>query len=635
MERTLAGLRTALQPRHRRLLALVLAVAAFCNFYQLQQNGFANLYYSAAIRSMLQSWHNFFFVSFDPGGFVTIDKPPLGFWIQTVSAKLLGYSGFSILLPEALAGVLSVAVLYLVVARVFGPPAGLLAALFLAITPISVVTNRNNTIDSLLVLTVLLGAYAISRAVEAGSLHWLLLAAVLVGLGFNIKMLEAYLVLPAFAAAYLLGAPLDWWKRLWRLLLAGVVLLLVSFAWVTVVDIIPSSTRPYVGSSSTNSELELALGYNGLERLFGRFFNLSDLGTAISTASAPGGPGGASENGAAGFFRLFNAQLGGQASWLLALGIVGMFAAGWGIHWSALTHHPAGDSTPATRALSPQQSALVLWGVWTLTQVVFFSVAEFFHRYYLSMLAPGIAALAGIGAVLLWRDFQRRPAGWRQWLLPAALLITALTQVVILADYSGWNSWMTPLIVIGSLLIAGVLVGYQLGRDRFLPVPRFSTAGWSQRLIPFTPLLAVAVGIALLLVGPVTWTAVSLTSAGTAFPAAGPSPASNLVQAPFGARRPGRFSGGFGLGGSFRLRVDSYLVAYLEAHQGSEKFLFATENAETAAPYIIATGKPVMALGGFSGSDPILSISKLQTLIRGGTVRYFLFRRGGGGRQGA
>jgi 4-amino-4-deoxy-L-arabinose transferase-like glycosyltransferase len=168
-------------------LAAVLALAGFADFYQLQREGFANLYYAAAIRSMLESWHNFFFNAFDPGGFVSVDKPPLGFWIQVASAKLLGYSGFSILLPEALAGIASVGVLYALVRRYFGTAAGLLAALFLAITPISVVTNRNNTIDSLLVLTVLLAAYSVSRAAEAGRLRWLLLGAVLVGLGFNIK----------------------------------------------------------------------------------------------------------------------------------------------------------------------------------------------------------------------------------------------------------------------------------------------------------------------------------------------------------------------------------------------------------------------------------------------------------------
>src|SRR5215472_13957763 len=311
------AIRDYFAPWHRRALALIAVVASFCDFFQLWRNGYGNLYYAAAIRSMLESWHNFFFVSFDPGGFVTVDKPPLGFWIQAASAKLFGFSAFSILLPEALAGVLSVLVLYVLVRRVFGPAAGLLAALFLAITPVSVVTNRNNTIDSLLVLTVLLAAYAVMRAVEAGSLRWLLLSAVLVGLGVNIKMLEAYLVVSALALVYLLGAPLGWWKRLWHLAVAGLAMLAVSLSWVLAVDLTPASARPYVGSSGSNSELALALGYNGIERLLGNLFRLqsatANSSTFVFTGGAAGGTGGASENGAAGFFRLLNAQLGGQA----------------------------------------------------------------------------------------------------------------------------------------------------------------------------------------------------------------------------------------------------------------------------------------------------------------------------------
>ncbi|HKB47081.1 MAG TPA: glycosyltransferase family 39 protein, partial [Ktedonobacterales bacterium] len=180
--------------------------------------------------------------------------------------------------------------LYLIVRRIFGAPAGLLAALFLALTPISVVTNRNNTIDSLLVLTVLLAAYAVSRAAERGSLKWLLLCALLVGLGFNIKMLEAYLVVPAFAVVYLVGAPLRWLRRLWHLAVAGVVMLVISLSWVVAVDLTSASMRPYVGSSGTNSELKLALGYNGVQRLLGRFFNVPQLASGGgSTAAAPGG----------------------------------------------------------------------------------------------------------------------------------------------------------------------------------------------------------------------------------------------------------------------------------------------------------------------------------------------------------
>ncbi|HET9979390.1 MAG TPA: glycosyltransferase family 39 protein [Ktedonobacterales bacterium] len=678
----LARLRAFWAPRRRQALGLILLLAAFCNFYELQRNGYANLYYAAAIRSMLESWHNFFFVAFDPGGFVSVDKPPLGFWIQAASAKLLGYSGFSILLPEALAGVLSVGALYLVVRRVFGAGAGLLAALFLAITPISVVTNRNNTIDSLLVLTVLLGAYAITRAAENGSLRWLLLAALLVGLGFNIKMLEAYLVVPAFAAIYLLGAPLRWRTRLWRLALAGVVMVALSLAWVVAVDLTPPSARPYVGSSGTNSELDLALGYNGIERLLGMFFGRGGASTggsllsSIANTTSVGGPGGASENGAAGVFRLLNAQLGGQVSWLLALGVVGLLASSWGIRWngrSLVAHMGEWLHSAAARRhahLTAEQGALALWGGWTLTMAVFFSVAGFFHTYYLSMLAPGIAALAGIGLVLLWRDYRNPLAGWRGWLLPVALVMTALVQGIILADYSGWNTWMTPLIVTGALLLAGLLVWRRLAGD--------TDGGGRWLRMVAVPLLATTLGVALLLVGPATWVGVSLANGpGGALPTAGPS--ATLAQGGFGgngnsARNgagPRGFGGGFprgfrggnppefggpgaGIGfggpgingtgggnsaapanaGGQTLQVNQQLLAYLEAHRGAATYLFATSSSQTAAPYIIASGEPVMALGGFNGSDQILSLSQLQALVQAGTVRYFLLDGGGFGGPG-
>jgi 4-amino-4-deoxy-L-arabinose transferase-like glycosyltransferase len=417
-----SGVRVLAPPWHRLTLGAILLLAALLNFWQLSSLGYANSYYAAAVKSMLQSWHNFFFVSFDPGGFVSIDKPPLGFWIQTASAKLLGYSGFSLLLPEALAGVLSVAVLYRLVARVWGHGAGLLAALFLAVTPVSVVTSRNNTIDSLLVLSVLLAAWAVSRAAESGKLRWLMLGAVLVGLGFNIKMLEAYLVVPAFGLVYLLSARASWRKRIAHLTLATVSMLAVSLSWAVAVDLTPASVRPYVGSSGTNSALNLALGYNGLSRLTG------GNGT-------PGGGGGGSgvnlfNGGPAGLFRLIGTTLGGQVSWLLILAVLGLAAAALSVPW---------------RRLDGRGRSLVLWGTWLLVAGAFFSVAEFFHPYYTVMLAPAIAALAAIGVTALWRAY--RSGGRLGWLLPPVLLATAGVQAYILRDYPDWSRWLTPLVV--------------------------------------------------------------------------------------------------------------------------------------------------------------------------------------------
>src|SRR3954453_7920116 len=284
---------------------LLLAAALDCLF--LGEEGYGNLYYAAGVRSMLTSWHAFFFAAFDPGGFVTLDKPPLGVWLQAASARLLGFSGGSLLLPQALAGVLSVAVLFALLRRAFGTPAGLLAGLFLALTPISVATNRNNTIDSLLVLTVLLAAWAASRAAETGRLRWLLLAAAMVGLGFNIKMLEAFLVLPAIYLLYLVAAPPRWPTRLLHLAAATIVLVVVALSWAFVVDLPPAAERPFVGSSEHNSVLELVIWHNGLsrvlpgQRLFGGPAPAGWFGApaaagppgAAGPAATPGDPSGA------------------------------------------------------------------------------------------------------------------------------------------------------------------------------------------------------------------------------------------------------------------------------------------------------------------------------------------------------
>src|SRR5881392_839207 len=214
---------------HQLALGGILLISVFMDFFQLGQNGYGS-YYPPAVRSMMDNWHNFFFASYDPGGFVTVDKPPVGFWFQVASAKLFGFTPFSILLPQALAGVLSVLLLYYLVRRHFGVTAGLLAALALAVSPISVLTNRNNTIDSTLVLVMLLGAWAVLRAAESGKLRWLLLCAVFVGLGFNIKMLEAYLVVPAYGLLYVLAAPRSFWVRIGHLALAALLMLTISLS---------------------------------------------------------------------------------------------------------------------------------------------------------------------------------------------------------------------------------------------------------------------------------------------------------------------------------------------------------------------------------------------------------------------
>jgi len=267
-QRGLRGLQHFSVLWQRLALGGILLLAIFMNFYKLGQDGF-NTYYPPAVRSMMDNWHNFFFAAYDPGGYTSLDKPPVGFWLQVLSAKIFGLNAVSVLLPQALCGVLSVLVLYSLVRRHFGVVAGLIAALVLAISPVSVVTNRNSTIDSTLALCLLMGAWTVLRAAETGKLRWLLLTAVIVGIGFNIKMLEAYLVVPAFGLLYLLAAPTSIRKRVLHLALALLVLLVVSCSWVLAVDLTPASQRPYIGNTQDNSELSLALGYNGIQRLAG------------------------------------------------------------------------------------------------------------------------------------------------------------------------------------------------------------------------------------------------------------------------------------------------------------------------------------------------------------------------------
>ncbi|HEX4715731.1 MAG TPA: glycosyltransferase family 39 protein, partial [Ktedonobacteraceae bacterium] len=459
-----------------------------------------------------------------------------------------------------------------------GVVAGLLAALALAVSPVSVVTSRNSTIDSTLTLFLLLGAWAVLRAAETGRLRWLLLSALIVGIGFNIKMLEAYLVVPAFGLLYLLAAPTSIKKRVLHLALALLVLLVVSFSWVLVVDLIPASQRPYVSNmvSQDDSELSLALGYNGVQRL--------GLGTGPNQRDC--------QDCHVYPLRLFLEQpLAGQTGWLLPLALLGLVALAW-------------QGRPRPREDRRMQS-LLLWGMWLLTMYIIFSVADPRHEYYLTLMAPAIAALCGIGLVVMWRDY--RGGGWRGWLLPLALLLTAASQIVILTNYPTWGKFMIPLLLIPCLLAAGVLIGTRLAL-RWMGKAKAVRLLWP----------AVAVGLVALLLAPTIWAAIPILQ-GTEgdLPLAGPAQqdGSGLVIkggspfAPF-AQSP-------------QATVDPALVRYLEEHRGQARVLVATDTNPDAL--ILATNKPVIPLNYFS-SYP--TASEAASLVANGTVRFFLLSGG-------
>ena len=576
-------------PPVRLALPAILIAGAALRLWRLDQNGFGNEYYAAGVRSMSESWHNFLYHAFDPAGFISVDKPPVAMWIQVAAVKLFDFRGLAVLLPQVVEGLAAIWLVHHLVRRRFGAPAGLLAALFLAVTPVSVAVDRSGNIESCLVLVLLLAAWALMRAAEEGRRRFFVLAMALVGLAFNVKMLAAFVVLPTFALVYFVGAPVSARRRLVDLTLGGLVLLVVSLAWIAVYELTPPASRPYAGTTDTNSELELVVGQYGIGRFVRPTRSLAPVraeaterisnperrprGLARLFVGTPAGP-----------LRLANGRLAGQVAWLFPLALVGLAAGAWRVErrWP----------------LAPAHLALLLWAGWTATYAVVFSAAGgFFHFYYLAMLAAPLAALAGIGVVHLWRSWT---AGGR-WaaVAPIALLVTAAWQVYVdtsaLDGYEGWQDRLHVVLIAGALLAAiALLVLAQRGVGG--PV----AAG------------AFASGLAVLLVAPVAWALSCVLVAGN-----GALPSADLA----------RLLPESGSEAQNRRRAENAenlarLIAFLETNRQGERFVLATSSATLAAPIIVKTGQPVMARGGFHGLDPILTPEKLADLVAARQVRF-------------
>lgn len=605
----------------RLALLLILLLTAWLNFWNIAIEGYANLYYAAGVYSMGQNWHNFLFNSFDPAGFVTIDKPPLGLWLQVLSTKILGFTGWALIFPQALAGVLAVALIFHLVRRTFGVNAGLLAALTLAVTPISVAASRNNTMDSVLVLTLLLAAWAVMLAAERGQLRWLLLCALLVGLGFEIKMLQAYMVLPAFYLVYFFTAKITWFRRLWHLTLASLVIVVVSLAWPLAVDFTPAENRPYVGSSKDNTVMELIIGHNGAARM-GQMAGLAGVqvgdnpgarampqgnlpprgmppaqlparppvngpgqnppGQALPAnpqqpqGSTPPGGGMQNETGQAGPLRLFNRQLAGQSSWFLPLALL------FSILIPLAFWHP--------RLLTFR--FILLWAGWLIPQAVFFSYAGLFHRYYLMMLAPAIAALVGAGSQVAV-DAWRLGGWWRCW-LPAAGIAVVVTQVGIIAAFPTFAVWLIPALLLAAVILLALGYFFRHRRRLVAVVNRIM-------LVP-------------LFLAPFIWSLIPVVTGGhSGLPYAGPE----LLEA-----------ANINRGSGNNLSGASRLANYLLEHQGQAVYVAAAQSAQQASPLILLTGQPVMAFGGFSGGDNILSVDDFAKMVSAGQVRFVLTQNG-------
>jgi 4-amino-4-deoxy-L-arabinose transferase-like glycosyltransferase len=603
------SLRTPLERVHPRYAALagVLALSAVLNTHKLSQNGYANTFYSAGVKSMLSSLHNFLFVSFDPGGLVTIDKPPFGAWVQVASAELFGFSPLPLLLPEAIISTIAVAVLYRLLARRLGAAAGLAGALALAVFPSFVAVSRDNGVDSLLILLMILACGAALNAIEDGRRRWLLLCAALIGLAFNTKTLAAYLIVPGIALAYLLCAPGSRLRRGGTLLVAGVVMGIGSFSWIAVVELTPASQRPYIGSSTDNTELGLTFSYNGLGRVEGEVGGPGQVpvGEGALVRAAPHHvsrsaraalerarrasvrplpplvlPNGRLRNsiafgGATGPLRLFESRLADQGAWMLPFALVGLLA--FGLLILACARTGAGERTRR----DPRLATLIVLGGWLLAEVAILSFSEgIVHPYYISAVAPGAAAMIGAGAVAFAQFAQRRD--WRVLLLPCAVVATVAAQLSILS-YQHYMRWFVP------LLVGGAAIALCAMAVRRLAAP------------------AMALLLGLLLVAPAAYAGTTwLAHVEGTFPAAGPHQASG--------------SGEFGVNDK-AMRIYRNLTRYVSTHKPGTRWAVLTDAAPTAAPLMLL-GLPAGAIAGYSGTDPALDGPGLARLVAHGWARY-------------
>ncbi|MEA2307372.1 MAG: hypothetical protein QOH43_4652 [Solirubrobacteraceae bacterium] len=609
-------------------LAGLLVLAGALNLWSLGTNAWANTYYSAAVRSMTTSWHDFLFASFDQAGVMTVDKPPLALWVQALSARIFGFSSWSILVPQALMGVATVALAYDLTRRRFGRAAGFAAGLVLATTPMTVAISRHNNPDALLVLCVTAALWFAVRALEDGRTRWLLASGICVGLGFETKMGAALLVVPAIVAAYAWVAPRGRWVAVRQLAAGGAVMAVVGLAWPVVVWLTPAGSRPWISGTNDNSIWSLIFGYNGLGRLDGQQGGPGGVGGG--PGGGGGGAGGANTffGGATGPGRLLNEALGGQAGWLLGAALVA------GVAVLAVTR---------LRRTDPRTGWLILAGGAFATTAIAFSFANgIFHPYYVSELAPFTAVLVGAGVgLVLQGGLAARITG------PALLAGGVATELVVLHANPGQLGWAPALI-----LAAGIVAGLVL------------VAGRSRRVRG----VAIAVGVGALLAAPATWAAQTPGHAtnGT-FPSGGPVTAGVAGGGGFRGGGPGgggpggrggRFGapgaqgqggpppggmpggGGFGRpggggpgGGMFGGNADlGAATTYAAQHGGGT---VAVSSQEGAATSIITSGANVAGLGGFSGRESAVSAGWLANAVASGQIRWVLTdSQGGGGQDG-
>ncbi|MGY5008266.1 glycosyltransferase family 39 protein [Streptomyces sp. 900105755] len=654
----------------------LLLATALLYFWNLSVNGYSNSFYSAAVQAGTKSWKAMFFGSLDAGNAITVDKPSAFLWPMEIAARIFGLNSWTLLGPEVLMGVGTVAVVYASVRRRFSPAAGLIAGAVLALTPVAALMFRFNNPDAMLALLMALACYFVVRAVEDGRTRWLVWAGVAIGFAFLAKTLQAFLILPALAFVYAAVGPHTWKKRIAQLALATGALVVSGGWWVAIVELWPASSRPYIGGSQDNSFLSLTFGYNGLGRISGD-----------ETGSVGGGGGGTGSGrwGATGWDRMFNDEIGSQISWLIPAALI-LLVAGL-------------VATRRLRRTSVTRASFLVWGGSLLmTMIVFSYMAGIFHQYYTVALAPYIAAVVGMGAGLLW---EKRAELWASITLAAAVVSAAVWGYVLLDRTSSYLPWLKYLVLIGGLAAAlGLIFAGRISRQLALG--------------------AAAVGLLAALAGPTAYTLSTVDSAHTgSIPTAGPAGASTMGfgggGGPGGGRGgfgggtggggfgqnqqggngttqgqgqngtggfPGGGTGGFpggtggggfgqnqqngngstqgqngtggfpgggrtgeaggtggrmggGAGGLLNgATVSSEAKALLQKNSSQYTWAAAAVGAQNAASYQLSTGDAVMAIGGFNGTDPSPTLAQFEKYVAEGKIHYFISSGTGGGMMG-
>jgi 4-amino-4-deoxy-L-arabinose transferase-like glycosyltransferase len=605
------------------LIALLVATAVGY-LWNLTASGDANSFYAAAVQAGTKSWKALFFGSLDSSNFITVDKPPASLWVMALSGRIFGFSSASMLVPQVFEGVVAVGLLTASVKRWFGAGAGLLAGAALAVTPVAALMFRFNNPDALLVCLLVASAYCLVRALERGSTRWIIGVGTLIGFAFLAKMMQAFLVVPGFAFVYLVAAPVAVRRRVAQVVAGGVAMIASAGWWVAIVALWPAASRPMIDGSSSNSILDLIVGYNGLGRLTGS-------GSGVGGGGVTGGGGGGNFSGATGVLRLFNDVMGGQASWLLPAALLALAA---GLAWRLRA-----PRTDRTRA------ALLLWGGWLAVSGLVFSLsAGVIHTYYTVALAPAIAALVAIGAVSAWR---RRDLVGARALLALGVGGTAVWSIVLLGRTPSWAPWLTPVVAVaGGVAVCGLLLPARLTR-------RVSAA---------TAVIALVACVA----GPVAYSAQTVSSAHTgSVPSAGPAAVDG------GGGSPGGFAGGgfagggsagggsagggfagarfarggappgtsrtgipIGVGGGDSA-VSSALVSALKSGASGYRWAAARSGSQSAASLELATGGvPVMAIGGFNNQGGNITLAQFEAYVKAGDIHYYIASGGGFGGGG-